>query len=407
VVDVVTKQPTRKRLRNKGRQSRRVLTVNGRVKLLRRWWHSPRDGSLAPADVAIDRELHSVSPGVREIACRLNNDGVSFDRTAANVRRSANLPLSGEQVRLLVLAEGQRVLAAQQAGAIPPEFQAGDCPVDPQRTDGPTRLYTGVDGVMVPLVTDVEKIKRRKKVVEKRRRSGKKRPPLPPRTRGADRAFKEFKTVVFYDEHGKHWHEALSRNSRINVGPLIRREAQRLNFKTADERIAIVDGATWIRERLTERPDLLPLDGLGLDFYHLSENVHRARRKVFGEESAAGKTWADELMHIFKHDGYQPAWDRLVAWRAGLRGKKREAADRLLNYVSARWDMIGYPEFRDKGWQIGSGPTESRCKTSTFRLKGRGRRWNRRNAEAVAALTTLHDSRQWNLYWVTLNTAKT
>jgi len=27
------------------------------------------------------------------------------------------------------------------------------------------------------------------------------------------------------------------------------------------------------------------LDALGLDFYHLSENVHRARRKAFGEES--------------------------------------------------------------------------------------------------------------------------
>jgi hypothetical protein len=28
-----------------------------------------------------------------------------------------------------------------------------------------------------------------------------------------------------------------------------------------------------------------------LDFYHLSENVHRARRKVFGEESPEGKAW--------------------------------------------------------------------------------------------------------------------
>ncbi|NLX98214.1 MAG: recombinase family protein, partial [Rhodopirellula sp.] len=40
------------------------------------------------------------------------------------------------------------------------------------------------------------------------------------------------------------------------------------------------------------------LDGLGLDFYHLSENVHRARRKVFGDESSEGKAWADELMHV-------------------------------------------------------------------------------------------------------------
>jgi hypothetical protein len=146
---------------------------------------------------------------------------------------------------------------------------------------------------------------------------------------------------------------------------------------------------------------------LGLDFDHLSENVHRARRQVFGEESDAGKSWAVELLHTFKQAGYQPAWDRLVAWPSACRGKKRAAADHLLNYVSPRWDMINDPEFQRRGWQIGSGPTESRCKTSTFRLKGRGRRWNRRNAEAVAALTTLADSHQWPLYWLTPTMSKT
>jgi hypothetical protein len=69
--------------------------------------------------------------------------------------------------------------------------------------------------------------------------------------------------------------------------------------------------------------------------------------------------------------------------------------------------MIHSPEFLAKGWQIGSGPTESRCKTSTQRLKGRGRRWDGRNAEAVAALTTLEDSQQWHLYWQTPAPTKT
>jgi hypothetical protein len=385
-----------------------VLTVNGRVKLVRRWWHSPRDGSLAPADAAIDGAHQSVSPGVREMACRLNNDGVSFDRAAENLVRTANIPISGEQLRLLVLAEGEAVLAAQRSASIPTAFQASDCRLDPHQADSPTRIYTGVDGVMVPLVTEQEKVKRRKKVLEKRRRCGKKCRPLPPRTRGSNLAFKEYKMITFYDEEGRHWHELLSRRSRKNVGALIRGEARRLNFAQADQRVANVDGATWIRNRLQERPDQLPLDGLGLDFYHLSENVHRCRRKVFGEECEAGKTWADELMHTFKHEGYAPAWEQLVTWRATLRSpKKRPAADRLLNYVSQRWEMINYPEFQQRGWQIGSGPTESRCKTSTSRLKGRGRRWNPRNAESVAALTTLMDSHQWHLYWLTPETAKT
>ena len=99
---------------------------------------------------------------------------------------------------------------------------------------------------------------------------------------------------------------------------------------------------------------LAELDGLGLDFFHLSENVHRARRKVFGEESPEGCAWAEELMHVFKHEGYAAAWEKIVQWRAALRGKaKREAADRLLKFVSTRKEMIRYPSFRERGWQIG------------------------------------------------------
>jgi hypothetical protein len=107
--------------------------------------------------------------------------------------------------------------------------------------------------------------------------------------------------------------------------------------------------------------------------------VHNARRNVFGEDDANGKTWAAEVLHTLKHEGYDAAWERCVAWRAALRGAaKRKAADRLLNYLAERRDMIQYPEFARRGWQIGSGPTESRSATSTSRLKGRGRRTQRR-----------------------------
>ena len=379
-----------------------MLSVNGRVKMLRRWWHSPTSGSVAPVDDAVDAEHESVSPGVREMACRLNNDATNFDAAADNLHRTAQIKMSGEQLRLIVLADGRAVQQAQQAGAIAPAFQAADCNVEPENPQSATRIYTGCDGVMVPLVTDAEKKKRRQKVREKRAASTKPLRPLAPRRPGADLAFKEFKTIVFYDEHGEHWHEVLSRCGRLKAGARLRREADRLGFARADERIANVDGASWIRRQLVEQPKQLPLDGLGLDFYHLSENVHKARRKVFGEDDAEGKTWAAELLHTLKHDGYDAAWERCVAWRAALRGvKKRKAADRLLNYMAERRDMIQYPEFAARGWQIGSGPTESRCKTSTSRLKGRGRRWNAANAEAVDALTTLKDSGQWNLYWPT------
>ena len=104
-------------------------------------------------------------------------------------------------------------------------------------------------------------------------------------------------------------------------------------------------------------------------------------------------------MHTFKHEGYQAAWDQLTAWRQSLQGNQRTAADRLLRYVAERHGMIRYPDFRRRGWQIGSGPTEAECKTTTQRVKGRGRRWDSPNA----ALAALHDSGLWNQRWTTLD----
>jgi hypothetical protein len=386
---------TGKRLANKGKQRRSVLTINGRIEVARRWWFDRQTGSQAPVEALFNRSGDTITRGVRELACRLNQKGPSFDAVAENLARAAQLSICGETLRKLVEGEGQRVIAAQQTAAIDTAFTAADCVVAP----GNTRLYTGCDGVMVPLITDGEKRLRRTKIKEKRKRSGRKCRALPPLGAGADQAWKEMKVVYYYSESLGHQHVATTMQNHRAAGRLMRREADRLNFRQASERVAIVDGAPWIRQEMEEH--LAELDGLGLDFYHLSENVHRARRGVFGEESAEGQTWATELMHTFKHEGYAAAWQKLVAWRGPLRLKKRKAADRLLHYVAEREPMIRYPAFRAKGWQIGSGPTESQCKLSVDRLKGRGRRWDRQHASQIAALDCLARSGQWHLYWKT------
>jgi hypothetical protein len=238
---------------------------------------------------------------------------------------------------------------------------------------------------------------RRQKVEEKRRRRGRKaRPPLPLKA-GADQHYKEFKIVAYYDEAQEHRLVSGTRGDHEVAGRLMRREASRIQFDGADEKVGNVDGSSWIRNQVQRQ--CLPLDDLGLDFYHLSENVHKARREIYGEDDEAGKQWAGELLHTVKHDGYEAAWQRLLEWRVGLRRGSRAAADRLLNYVSERQEMIKYPAFIAKGWQIGSGPTEATCKTLTARLKGSGMRWDADSAEAIMALEARSQSGQWNIYW--------
>jgi hypothetical protein len=385
-------------LANKGRQSHQVLTINGKIKIVRRWWNGPQMGSVAPADAVLDRDGATITPGVVEMAARVNLSATSFVRAAAALERTSQVKLCGERLRQVVEAVGRCVLKAQHDDGVTVAWHAEDCVVSEGETGRKTRIYAGCDGVMVPIITEAEKIKRRDKVKAKRRRSGKKCKPLLPRKRGSDLPWKEFKVAFFYSEDAKHQHVAFTHGNHIATGKLLRREADRLRFQKADERVGLVDGATWIHEQM--RLHFAELDALGLDFYHLSENVHRARRKVFGEESPEGKAWADELMHVFKHEGYTAGWERILPWRTALRGReKRKAADRLIHFLSARRGMIRYPEFRERGWQIGSGPTESQCKLCTKRLKGYGRRWDRSNATAVVALDTLDRNGQWRQVW--------
>ena len=178
----------------------------------------------------------------------------------------------------------------------------------------------------------------------------------------------------FYDETMEHRYVGATSGDHEAAGRLMQRMACQLELSKAQEKVANVDGAPWIRNQI-EFHGLV--DAIGLDFYHLRENMQKSRRIVFGEESAQGKAWLEEVMHTFRHVGYDAAWDQLVAWRSPLRSPtKRKEANRLMQYVAERKAMIRYPEFRRRGWQIGSGPTESECKTTTQRVKGRGRRWN-------------------------------
>jgi hypothetical protein len=384
---------TGKSKRNKGRQDYTILTINGRIRLWRRRWHSQSEGTTTPLDSWVDAAEATVSLGVREMACRLNRDGKNFDKAADNLGRTAQVQISGESLRTLVEIEGQQIARAQKEGQLPVNWSSKDCKTEA----GNTRVYFGSDGVTVPLVTDAEKKKRREKVKAKRRRRGKKAKALPTRKVGADQKHKEFKIVAFYDETQEHRLVSGTKGDHQVAGRLMRREAGRIHLDEADEKIGNVDGAPWIRNQV-ERQNL-HLDALGLDFYHLSERVHKARREIYGDEDETGKQWAADLLHLFKHDGYNAAWESLLQWRVGLKRGKRSAADGLLFYVSERSDMIRYPEFIAKGWQIGSGPTEATCRTLTDRVKGSGMRWDGPNAEAMMGIESLSQSDQWKVYW--------
>jgi len=396
-------------LQNKGPEEYTALTINGRLTLRRRRYAAPGAGSCHPLDCWLDKAEDTVSLGVREVACRLNGASCSFDKAADNLARAAQVRMSGELLRQVVESEGRAIQAAARAGRLPVDWQAGECPAlgkDGQPTDQ-TRVYLGSDGVMVPLVTGAEKQARRSKVKAKRRKRGKRCKPLPRASKGADLPYKEFKIVTLYDDGCAHRLVSVTRGDCAQAGEIMRRDAGRVGLDKADDRVAVIDGADWIKNQLLRQS--LPLDAIGLDYYHFAENVHKARRAVYGEEDpkdekAPGNAWAASVLHMAKHESYvkleEAVWDWAFGWRRG--SAKRQAAEALLDYMSERDDMIRYQEFLERGRQIGSGPTESMCKATRQRVKGRGMRWDADNAEALMAIEALEQSGGWKGYWESL-----
>jgi hypothetical protein len=336
------------------------------------------------------------------MACRLNLASHNFDKAAENLRRAAQFRLSGELLRQVVEAEGKAVQKAAEAGLLPLDWDARDCPAhdkDGQET-GETRLYLGSDGVKVPLVTQAEKDARRARAKAKRRRRGRKCRPSPRARVGADQRYKEFKIVTSYDDLQDHRLVSVTRGDHEVAGRIMRRDGGRVGLDQADDKVAVVDGADWIKNQMARQS--LPLDDIGLDFYHPADYAHKTKRAVYGEgdpddPTAPGQVWVAGLLHTAKHQGYQALRDELVGWTAALRGPaQRRAAEALIGYVTDRREMIKYPEFQAVGRQIGSGPTESMCKATTLRIKGVGMRWDGDNAEGIMAL---EQSGAWQSYW--------
>lgn len=378
---------------DKGRSGHGILTVNGHVRINRRHYYCASEGTSTPSDSMLDAIEATVSLGVREMAARVNAQGKSFDRAASTLKRTAQVGLSGEALRKVVECDGRLVLQLTESGELLPNWSSRLC-IGP---DGRSLVYMSSDGFMVPLITNAEKVARREKVVAKRRKCGKKRRPLPPRKEGTDQRYKEFKAVMFYDHEMKHRLISVTRRNCQEAGRVMARDADRIDFEDADDRVANVDGGPWIIGQIHKR---LLVTATGLDFYHLGENVHKARRSLFGEENEAGSKLAGNLLHIVKHEGYEPFWEKLLETRKQCRGAaRRKAIDGLLGYVVERKEMINYPKFLARGWQIGSGPMESQCRVVPDRVKGPGKRWDGINAESVMAFEALHQSDQWSECW--------
>lgn len=382
---------------SKGRRGLDVLSAGGELRLVRRYCWSKHLGGACPADALVGVEQSVVTPGARELCCVV---GIAqdFAQGAADLKRVGGLSLSKERLRQLVEGEGRRVRQARDSGLLPAAWSAA---ADAKLPAGPSRVYVGVDGVMTPTVTQIEKDKRRQKHVARRQQRGRSGvgnlKPLPPGKAGADERFKEMKIGLFYDQDKAHRHVFATDHLSKDFAPLLSGYARQIGLERADQTIALFDGAIWIYQQVCLA--LLFLQVILLDFYHLAEHVHATARCCLGE-GAAARTWASERLSQVKRGEIDATLAAIATLQKRARSPaKLQSLRGLRKYISDRREMLDYARAISEGWDIGSGPTEATCKTMTLRLKRPGMKWDRDNAASMMSLTALRESGQWNSYF--------
>lgn len=246
-----------------------------------------------------------------------------FAKAAEHLKELAQVTISKERLRMIVEREGQLVLSSQQKGLLPADFDMEDCKTSPK---GPKRVYMGTDGVKVPMVTKDEKNRRRKS--RARKRPGSKRRQMRP---GADNSYKEFKIATIYDQSNEHRQVVATSGNHEVLGKMLRREAKRLKINDADQKIAIADGAEWIRKQFQSK--LPMLDCQILDFYHLSEHIWAVSNVCFTQGSDQAKTFASELLHIAKHEGPTVLLTRLTDERKRCRNRCKRKVLKRFNQI--------------------------------------------------------------------------
>jgi hypothetical protein len=389
------------RLRDKGSRIVRVLTAGGEIELSRRYVWAKGQGGTFPADAPAGIEQGHVSPGARQILCRMGMVQ-DFRQAADDAKRIGNVPAGRERLRILVEAEGTAITQARNHGRIPAAWTSADAKVKAtEKGKTKTRVYAGVDGVMVPTVTQQEKEKRRKnQSIRRQQRSAAgvgNLKPLPPAKEGSDERFKEMKIGLFYDQEKKRRHAFVTEGDHEQFGKLLKAHADQVAFEEADESISLTDGAKWIASQICRT--LLLIKVMLLDFYHLSQHVHAAAKCCLGETQDA-KDWALARLKEIRELGATAMLAAIDALSRKIRAPaKRESLRRLRDYVVARLELLDYPLALAQGHDIGSGPTEALCKTLTLRLKRPGMKWDRDHAAAMMNLTALYESGQAKRYW--------
>ena len=189
--------------------------------------------------------------------------------------------------------------------------------------------------------------------------------------------------------------------SLTELGELLRLQARQVGMERADRWIGISDGGNGLESCLEKH--FPRVERVILDYWHAAEYLWDLAGVVHRTDPENRDCLAKQWCRLLKEEGGALMVGVLEAWEpAEGRQDIKEKREEVIGYFRNQAHRMEYPEYLQRGWQIGSGPVESSCKTVVgARLKGAGMRWGEAGTHNVCQLRALYRSEkgQWNDFW--------
>jgi hypothetical protein len=352
-------------------QSRRLLTVHGVIRLERAYYYCARcHHSSIPYDEVLGLR-EAISPGLLPLLC-LAGTLVPFADAAEDVlQRFAGVRVSASTVLRCTEGEGERLRAQLKEGRMVEPTQPELTWTRPRADEQPA-AYVGLDAFSVPM-------------------------------QGIAAGKAEHRmlyTALLYTPQKEH-SRYLVDFDLDGLAEQVRSQARAVGLTQVSDLIAVTDGGNGLEEALQRHlaDNLTTI----LDWYHAAEHLCDFAKVWPGSDDETQQQWAQQAKGIL----YEQGGEALLAFLRGMALPPRTSAEvheelrKLIGYFENNRHRTDYPTYRQKGWDIGSGPTEAGCKIIGERLKGSGMRWVEDGAATVAVLRALYVSggKLWDGFW--------
>jgi len=352
-------------------QERRIATAHGDMRIQRAYYRCGRcKQSFIPYDDVVGL-VDEISPGLMPLVCLAGTLAPFADAANDILKRFSGVRLSASTVLRATEGEGERLRAQLKEGRMVEPIQ-----VEPKwtapRENGQPAAYVGLDAFSVPM-QGVEASKAEHRMMY---------------------------TALLYTPEKEHTRYLVDFELDA-LAEQVRSQAQAVGISQVSELIAVTDGGNGLEEALQRNlaDNLTTI----LDWYHAAEHICDFAKVWHARDEQTRAAWQAEAKGILYEQGGETLLAHLkaIALPPRTSAEVREELRKLIGYFENIRHRTDYPTYRQKGWDIGSGPTEAGCKIIGERLKGSGMRWVESGAATVATLRALYVSgaKLWDGFW--------